>query len=504
MLQPAPTSVPGTLRRALLGAALVCATALDASAAGPAAASLDRCQNTLRSEGVKYVQATQKAVATCLGRVSTELVRKELGDVAGAVLTCSAAFAKIGRSDGGSIADRFTAKVVDRCAPSPANPHLIADLLGTGFPTVAESLRVGLDLGEVCRGYGGDGSVDSETEWLDCVRASQDCAVQQAIASAFPRAATWLAAVAAAMPDSDARDALLSFEQALDGPDDDGLPDLQCGTRCGDGVRAGFEQCDGTDLGGVACESFGFASGTLACSASCTLDVTLCTPSLLATGQTTCWGGPAAAPTEVPCAGSGQDGDVAAGQVAAYQDNGDGTVTDLTTRLVWEKKSDDESLNDKDRRFPWAGVCLGDGTTSCATDADCAVATGTCAAADSQMPYPNGLTAFEWLAALNAAAFAGHSDWRLPNARELETLLDRGRFSPAVAPAFDHDCGEDSVGNPGCSVLACSCTVGSAFWTSTTYVSVPTQAWAVYFNDATSGIRPKIGSLEPVRAVRGG
>lgn len=53
-------------------------------------------------------------------------------------------------------------------------------------------------------------------------------------------------------------------------------------------------------------------------------------------------------------------------------------------------------------------------------------------------------------------------------------------------------------------MLTCSCAVGSAFWTSTTYASFPTQAWAVYFNDGASGIRPETGSLEPVRAVRGG
>jgi hypothetical protein len=45
---------------------------------------------------------------------------------------------------------------------------------------------------------------------------------------------------------------------------------------CGDGVAAGEEECDGSDLGGADCESLGFAAGALACSPSCTLDTSAC------------------------------------------------------------------------------------------------------------------------------------------------------------------------------------------------------------------------------------
>src|SRR5690606_10010727 len=34
---------------------------------------------------------------------------------------------------------------------------------------------------------------------------------------------------------------------------------------CGDGVRGGGEQCDGTDFGGASCGSYGYAMGDLLC-----------------------------------------------------------------------------------------------------------------------------------------------------------------------------------------------------------------------------------------------
>ena len=38
---------------------------------------------------------------------------------------------------------------------------------------------------------------------------------------------------------------------------------------------------------------------------------------------------------------AGEDGNPAFGALLSYTDNGDGTVTDDNTKLVWEKKSDD-------------------------------------------------------------------------------------------------------------------------------------------------------------------
>jgi Protein of unknown function (DUF1566) len=38
--------------------------------------------------------------------------------------------------------------------------------------------------------------------------------------------------------------------------------------------------------------------------------------------------------------------------------------------------------------------------------------------------------------ALNASNFAGHSDWRIPNLRELLSIVHYGFVSPALDPVF--------------------------------------------------------------------
>src|SRR5258707_95702 len=50
------------------------------------------------------------------------------------------------------------------------------------------------------------------------------------------------------------------------------------------------------------------------------------------------------------------DGAVRAGGALSYQDNGDGTVTDLNTQLMWEKKSEDGSLHDVSNTYVWSSM----------------------------------------------------------------------------------------------------------------------------------------------------
>src|SRR6266436_5610359 len=69
---------------------------------------------------------------------------------------------------------------------------------------------------------------------------------------------------------------------------------------------------------------------------------------LPATGQTMCWDSNGNA---ISCAGTGQDGEYRKGAPLAYADNGDGTVADVNTGLVWEKLSHDGSVHDKDNMY---------------------------------------------------------------------------------------------------------------------------------------------------------
>jgi hypothetical protein len=215
---------------------------------------------------------------------------------------------------------------------------------------------------------------------------------------------------------------------------------------------------------------------------------------LAATGQTRCWLG---ASIEVGCDGTGQDGDAQAGAAPDLVDGGDGTITDRNTGLQWEKKSDDGSLHDKDDTYPWVGKCTADGKTWCTRDADCLLLGGTC----------GGTTVFEWVDQLNAAQFAGHDDWRVPNIRELESIVSHGVESssaPYVPAAFDTNCGSESAGNPGCTVTDCSCTRPFVYRASTTLDTMPSFAYGLDFARGTASGIAKTATYYAVRAVRGG
>ncbi len=109
---------------------------------------------------------------------------------------------------------------------------------------------------------------------------------------------------------------------------------------------------------------------------------------LSATGQTSCWD---AVGSSVPCTGTGQDGDTLKGTALSYTDNGNGTVTDNVTGLMWVK---DPS------------------------------AIGT--------PFDAGMTWQNALTNCNALSYGGHDDWRLPNIKELESLVNFENISPAI------------------------------------------------------------------------
>jgi hypothetical protein len=110
-------------------------------------------------------------------------------------------------------------------------------------------------------------------------------------------------------------------------------------------------------------------------------------------------------------------------------------------------------------------------------------------------------TVWDWLDVLNATAFAGYTDWRLPNVKELQSIVDYGNLNPSVDPVFNAGC------SPGCTVLTCSCTAGAAFndhyWSSTTDVSFPSGAWFVFFFSGGT-ITDFKSTANHVRAVRDG
>ena len=145
--------------------------------------------------------------------------------------------------------------------------------------------------------------------------------------------------------------------------------------------------------------------------------------------------------------------------VAAFTDNGNGTVTDTVTGLMWDRCSQGQS--------------------------GAACATGTA----STMTWPAALTA---AVTANTANYKGYNDWRLPNKNELESLVD----IPLVdILAFT---------NPAINPTAFPATPEfSDYWSSTTNMPVPTEAWFVYFQAGASYGTAKTNSCQ-VRLVRSG
>jgi hypothetical protein len=182
-------------------------------------------------------------------------------------------------------------------------------------------------------------------------------------------------------------------------------------------------------------------------------------PPPLKTGQTTAYS-------------TGSDGDLQKGASQSFTDNGDGTITDNTTGLMWEKKSDDGSIHDWDNTYTW-GM--------------------------SSSPFTmNGTMVTTFLAALNAGGgFAGHTDWRIPNRHELDSIANLENAFPAVSSAFNTGCAAS------CTVTSCSCTKSFDYWSSSTYQDSPDSAWIVYFGDGSVFADLKSTTIY-VRAVRGG
>lgn len=176
-------------------------------------------------------------------------------------------------------------------------------------------------------------------------------------------------------------------------------------------------------------------------------EIELSVVGLPATGQRDCY---ASDGTAVPCTSidyPGQDGFYEAGCSADHRfiDHGDGTVTDTCTGLMWQENTAD---TDRDREI----------TTN------------------------DKLTWEEALVYCADDTFAGNEDWRLPNVRELHSIVDFGRHNPALDPQLE--------GRP------------AFYWSSTSSNADPAVAWYVSFQYGLVSRYNKLNNALYVRPVR--
>ncbi len=132
-----------------------------------------------------------------------------------------------------------------------------------------------------------------------------------------------------------------------------------------------------------------------------------------------------------------------------FQDNGNGTVTDLATGLIWKQCA--EGLSG-------AGCAAG------------------------------SVASLTWAQALQRAAdadFAGSALWRLPNKKELASLVEWRCVVPAINARFFPN------------------TPAAWFWSSSPYASYSYHAWIVDFSYGNVYGNDKVNAPH-VRLVRGG
>src|SRR5262249_38739794 len=142
-----------------------------------------------------------------------------------------------------------------------------------------------------------------------------------------------------------------------------------------------------------------------------------------------------------------------------FTDDGDGTVMDTCTGLMWQKETADV-----------------DG--------------------DGQISHGDVISWCDALAYCKDLNFAGHDDWRLPNVRELQSIVDYGSIIPAIDPVF-------SANDPVIGSLQ-----SYPYWTSTSLSDnhdnphVDDYAWHIDFLFGRISDEDLKINHEAVRAVR--
>ncbi len=198
---------------------------------------------------------------------------------------------------------------------------------------------------------------------------------------------------------------------------------------CGNGVLDSGEQCDQSNLNDQTCAALGFLGGKLQCGASCQFDTSGCTNT-------------------------------------RFVDNGDGTVTDNQTGLMWEQTAgmaggtNTGVLNDVNNTYAWAA-----GWASLNGVSDGYTITG---------------------------CFANYCDWRLPSVTEFRGILNLSQ----------EGCGTDT-GSCIDPIFGPTQLGYAKYWTATTTDWNPDNVWSVMGYGTLFNLNKTSNSLY-VRAVRSG
>jgi len=154
---------------------------------------------------------------------------------------------------------------------------------------------------------------------------------------------------------------------------------------------------------------------------------------------------------------AGSDGDLQKGTAwpnPRFSDNSDGTVTDNLTGLTW------------------------------LANANCTDTVGGVEKSDGILTWPNALT---WSNSLSSGACgltdnSSAGEWRLPNRRELDSLIDL-RYS---YPPLSNDAGTGQWADNATSAF--SGVISEGHWSSSTYANDTDYPWFVDLSDGRVGM----------------
>ncbi|MCP4233986.1 MAG: DUF1566 domain-containing protein, partial [Aestuariibacter sp.] len=141
-------------------------------------------------------------------------------------------------------------------------------------------------------------------------------------------------------------------------------------------------------------------------------------------------------------------------------------VRDNVTGLVWEVKTDDGGLRDKNKEYEWGGDT-------------------------ARLNADFGLRSDDWNVLIdaanteNASGLCGYSDWRVPSREELRSIVSYDRTVHAIDTSFFPN------------------TKDSLYWSSSARAGDSSGAWGVYFDDG-GNYNDTRGDGGHVRLVRAG
>ncbi len=122
----------------------------------------------------------------------------------------------------------------------------------------------------------------------------------------------------------------------------------------------------------------------------------------------------------------GQDGHYQAGLPMSYTliHNGNDTcIRDNITGLIWEKKTTDAGLRDKNHQYTWYNP-----------DSD--LNGGNMGKQNGGYCKGSACDTYAFVQAVNESNYCGYSDWRLPTFEELSSIVDYSGYNPAINNSY--------------------------------------------------------------------